>query len=61
MSSRLPGQIVDRVGALLDDGMVDYICFMFPTGDMSFDESRRTLELLIAEVIPQLEPSPARS
>jgi hypothetical protein len=32
---------------------------MFPTGDMTFEESRRTLELLIGEVIPQLEPSPA--
>jgi hypothetical protein len=41
--------------------MVDYICFMFPTGDMSFEESRRTLELLIDEVIPQLEPSPTRA
>jgi alkanesulfonate monooxygenase SsuD/methylene tetrahydromethanopterin reductase-like flavin-dependent oxidoreductase (luciferase family) len=58
IGSGTPAQIVDRVGALLDDGMVDYICFMFPTGDMSFEESRRTLELLISEVIPQLEPSP---
>ena len=40
--------------------MADYICFMFPTGDMTFEESKRTLELLITEVIPQLEPSPAR-
>jgi hypothetical protein len=32
---------------------------MFPTGDMTFEESRRTLELLITEVIPELEPSPA--
>jgi alkanesulfonate monooxygenase SsuD/methylene tetrahydromethanopterin reductase-like flavin-dependent oxidoreductase (luciferase family) len=54
-----PAQIVERVGALLDDGMADYVCFMFPTGDMTFEESRRTLELLIGEVIPQLEPSPA--
>ena len=35
IGSGTPGQIVERVGALLDDGMVDYICFMFPTGDMT--------------------------
>jgi alkanesulfonate monooxygenase SsuD/methylene tetrahydromethanopterin reductase-like flavin-dependent oxidoreductase (luciferase family) len=61
IGSGTPPQIVERVGALLDDGMVDYICFMFPTGDMTFEESKRTLELLISDVIPQLEPSPARS
>jgi len=61
IGSGTPNQIVERVGALLDDGMADYVAFMFPTGDMTFEESRRTLELLITEVIPQLEPSPARS
>ena len=39
-----PAQIVQRIGALHDDGIVDYICFMFPTGDVTFEESRRTLE-----------------
>jgi len=57
IGSGTPAQIVERVGALLDDGMVDYVCFMFPTGDMTFEESRQTLELLIGEVIPQLEPT----
>ena len=61
IGSGTPGQIIERVGALLEDGTADYICFMFPTGDMTFEESRRTLELLITEVIPHLEPSPARS
>ena len=61
IGSGTPAQIVERVGSLLEDGMADYICFMFPTGDMSFEESKRTLELLITEVIPQLEPSPTRS
>jgi len=41
--------------------MADYICLMFPTGDMTFEESQRTLELLITDVIPQLEPSAARA
>ena len=50
-----PGQIAERVAMLLDDGMCDYICFMFPAGDMTFAESRRTLELFVTEVQPQLE------
>jgi alkanesulfonate monooxygenase SsuD/methylene tetrahydromethanopterin reductase-like flavin-dependent oxidoreductase (luciferase family) len=54
-----PDQMAERVAALLDDGMADYICFMFPTGDMSYDEAKRTLELFVTEVMPQLEPSTA--
>jgi alkanesulfonate monooxygenase SsuD/methylene tetrahydromethanopterin reductase-like flavin-dependent oxidoreductase (luciferase family) len=50
-----PGQIAERIAALLEDGMVDYICFMLPTGDMTFDEAKRTLELFITEVQPQLQ------
>lgn len=49
-----PGQIAERVAGLLEDGMCDYICFMFPAGDMTIDESRRTLELFVTEVQPQL-------
>jgi alkanesulfonate monooxygenase SsuD/methylene tetrahydromethanopterin reductase-like flavin-dependent oxidoreductase (luciferase family) len=54
-----PGQIAERVAFLLDDGMADYICFMMPTGDMTFDEAKRTLELFITEVQPQLESAAA--
>jgi alkanesulfonate monooxygenase SsuD/methylene tetrahydromethanopterin reductase-like flavin-dependent oxidoreductase (luciferase family) len=54
-----PGQIAERVAGLLDDGMADYICFMMPTGEMTFDEAKRTLELFITEVQPQLEPTGA--
>jgi len=54
-----PGQIAERVAGLLNDGMADYICFMMPTGDMTFDEAKRTLELFITEVQPQLEPTTA--
>ena len=52
-----PGQIAERVAGLLDDGMCDYVCFMMPAGDMTFDEAQRTLELFITEVQPQLEPA----
>jgi len=61
IGSGTPPQIAERIAALLDDGMVDYICFMLPTGDMTFEESERTLELFITEVMPQLEPAPVRS
>jgi alkanesulfonate monooxygenase SsuD/methylene tetrahydromethanopterin reductase-like flavin-dependent oxidoreductase (luciferase family) len=50
-----PGQIAERLADLLDDGMSDFICFMLPTGDMTLDEAKRTLDLFITEVKPQLE------
>lgn len=50
-----PGQIAERLATLLDDPMCDYICFMLPTGDMTIDEARRTLELFVTEVQPQLQ------
>ncbi len=49
------GQIAERLAALLDDGMSDYICFMLPTGDMTMGEAMRTLDLFTTEVKPQLE------
>ena len=49
------GQIAERLAALLQDGMSDYICFMLPTGDMSLYEARRTLDLFVTEVKPQLD------
>ena len=61
LGSGTPSQIVERVGSLLEDGMADYICFMFPTGDMSYDEAQRTLELFVTDVMPELEPSIAAS
>lgn len=50
-----PGQIAQRLADLLEDGMSDYICFMLPTGDMTADEAKRTLDLFITEVKPQLD------
>lgn len=50
-----PGQIAERLATLLDDGVSDYICFMLPTGDMTLDEAKRTLDLFITDVKPQLE------
>ncbi len=50
-----PDQIAERLQALFADGICDYVCFMFPTGDMTIDESRRTLELFATDVMPQLQ------
>jgi alkanesulfonate monooxygenase SsuD/methylene tetrahydromethanopterin reductase-like flavin-dependent oxidoreductase (luciferase family) len=49
-----PGRIAENLAMLLQDGLADYICLMFPAGDMTIDESRRTLELFVTEVQPQL-------
>jgi alkanesulfonate monooxygenase SsuD/methylene tetrahydromethanopterin reductase-like flavin-dependent oxidoreductase (luciferase family) len=49
------GQIAERLAGLLEDGLSDYVCFMLPTGDMTLYEARRTLDLFITEVKPQLE------
>jgi hypothetical protein len=53
--SGTPGQIAERLATLLDDGLCSYICFMLPTGDMTLDEAKRTLDLFTTEVKPQLE------
>ena len=50
-----PGQIAERLAGALEDGLSDYICFMLPTGDMSLYEARRTLDLFVTEVKPQLD------
>ena len=49
------GQIAERLAGLLEDGLSDYVCFMLPTGDMTLYEARRTMDLFITEVKPQLE------
>ena len=50
-----PDRIAERLSMLLDEGMADYMCLMFPAGDMTIDESRRTLDLFVTEVLPQLQ------
>ena len=41
--------------AILEPGLTDYIVLQLPTGDMTLDEARRTMEVFITEVKPQLE------
>jgi alkanesulfonate monooxygenase SsuD/methylene tetrahydromethanopterin reductase-like flavin-dependent oxidoreductase (luciferase family) len=49
-----PSQIRDRFGAILSSGLSDYIVLQTPTGDMTFDEAKRTMDLFCSEVQPEL-------
>ena len=40
---------------MLEPGLVDHIALQVPTGDMTYDEARRTVELFAREVKPALE------
>ncbi len=50
-----PSQIRDRLGPLIESRMGDYFMLQIPTGDMTFGEAQRTLELFASEVKPALE------
>jgi alkanesulfonate monooxygenase SsuD/methylene tetrahydromethanopterin reductase-like flavin-dependent oxidoreductase (luciferase family) len=54
-----PSQIAERMAGLLEPGLIDLVVLMLPTGDMTMAESRRTLDLFVTEVKPQLEMQPA--
>jgi alkanesulfonate monooxygenase SsuD/methylene tetrahydromethanopterin reductase-like flavin-dependent oxidoreductase (luciferase family) len=51
----VPEQITERFAAILETGYVDHIALQVPTGDMTYDEARRTVELFGSEVMPALE------
>jgi alkanesulfonate monooxygenase SsuD/methylene tetrahydromethanopterin reductase-like flavin-dependent oxidoreductase (luciferase family) len=48
-------QITERFAALLEPGLIEYVALQLPTGDMTLDESKRTLELFASQVKPRLE------
>lgn len=50
-----PEQIQERLGGILESGMTDYIILQIPTGDMTFDEAKRTMDLFCSDVKPALE------
>jgi hypothetical protein len=50
-------QIAERFAAILEPELIEHVDLQLPTGDMTFDEARRTFELFAAEVKPQLESS----
>lgn len=49
-----PSQLRDRVGGILASGLTDYIILQIPTGDMTFDEAKRTMDLFCSDVKPEL-------
>ena len=50
-------QIRDRFAEILDAGRTDYIVLQIPTGDMTVDEAKRTMDVFCSEVKPELETS----
>jgi alkanesulfonate monooxygenase SsuD/methylene tetrahydromethanopterin reductase-like flavin-dependent oxidoreductase (luciferase family) len=50
-----PEQIKDRFAEILDAGRTDYIVLQIPTGDMTLDEAKRTMDLFCSDVKPELE------
>jgi hypothetical protein len=48
-------QIRDRFAELLAEGLTNYIVLQIPTGDMTFDEAKRTLDVFCTKVKPDLE------
>ena len=54
-----PSQIAERFAMLLEPGLIDHITLMTPAGDMTMDESKRTLSAFAEHVKPQLEMQPA--
>ncbi len=47
-------QIRDRFAGILDAGLTDYIVLQIPTGDMTFDEAKRTMDAFCTDVKPEL-------
>lgn len=50
-----PEQIRERFESILDKGRTDHIVLQLPTGDMTFDEAKRTMDLFCTEVKPALD------
>jgi alkanesulfonate monooxygenase SsuD/methylene tetrahydromethanopterin reductase-like flavin-dependent oxidoreductase (luciferase family) len=48
-------QIKDRFAGILAPGLTDYIVLQIPTGDMTLDEAKRTMDVFCSDVKPALE------
>ncbi len=49
-----PSQVRDRFGEILAAGRTDHLVLQLPTGDMTMDEAKLTMELFCREVQPAL-------
>jgi hypothetical protein len=43
----------EQIAEILEQGLTDHIVFQSPSGDMTIEEPRGTLELFITEVKPR--------
>jgi alkanesulfonate monooxygenase SsuD/methylene tetrahydromethanopterin reductase-like flavin-dependent oxidoreductase (luciferase family) len=50
-------QIAERFAGILEPGLTDYIVLQIPTGDMTLDEAKRTMDIFCSDVKPALEAS----
>ncbi len=48
-----PQHTVEQFGAILESTPIDYIVLQLPTGDMTLEESRTTMDLFIEHVMPE--------
>lgn len=53
--SGTPAQLTERLAEILESGLTDYLILQLPCGDMTIAEARRTLDLFITDVKPELE------
>ena len=51
-SSGTPAQVRARIEQYIADGRSDYLVLQLPTGDMTMEEAKRSLQLFIDEVMP---------
>jgi alkanesulfonate monooxygenase SsuD/methylene tetrahydromethanopterin reductase-like flavin-dependent oxidoreductase (luciferase family) len=50
-----PASVRDRLQAQIDESGVNYVACRFAFGDLTFEETRRSVELFAAEVMPRLQ------
>jgi alkanesulfonate monooxygenase SsuD/methylene tetrahydromethanopterin reductase-like flavin-dependent oxidoreductase (luciferase family) len=51
-TSGTPAEVRAWIEGVLATGRSEYVVLQVPTGDMTFEETRRSLELFVAEVLP---------
>jgi alkanesulfonate monooxygenase SsuD/methylene tetrahydromethanopterin reductase-like flavin-dependent oxidoreductase (luciferase family) len=53
-NSGTPEQVIERLSEYFAEGRSDYLVLQVPTGDMTFEEAKASLELFIDKVMPAL-------
>jgi alkanesulfonate monooxygenase SsuD/methylene tetrahydromethanopterin reductase-like flavin-dependent oxidoreductase (luciferase family) len=53
-NSGTPEQVIERLTEYFAEGRSDYLVLQVPTGDMTFEEAKASLELFIDKVMPAL-------